>query len=221
MAKFLGFHGMLSGSVAGQTYSHNKGGRYVRARSTPTNGNTVAQQAVRIALAYWARQWSAATEAVRQAWSDFAAANPVTDSFGAQITLSGESMFVGRQSRIQHAAFAALASAPENVTPYAADVTGSLVTFSNVTTAVVSVAGGARAATEKIQLLLSPGGGAGRDPNFKTAVHQGYSAVSLSGNFTCALPKAVVSGQTYNTWVRSVGEDGSVSPAEKCRVVVP
>lgn len=48
-----------SGSLAGCTFSHNRGGQYVRNRSIPTNPNTPYQQAVRNYLKTLAAAWPA------------------------------------------------------------------------------------------------------------------------------------------------------------------
>ncbi len=91
----------VSGSIGGITYSHNRGGMYTRARSIPTNPNTIRQNAVRMALASMVAYWSTTlTAAQRAAWKVYADATPTTDALGDPLTLTGQQMFL-RQSILQ------------------------------------------------------------------------------------------------------------------------
>lgn len=75
--------GPASGSVAGLTYSHNAGGQYIRARSTPTDPNTPQQQAVRAAVASLVSLWKdTLTVDQRAAWDLYADNVPLIDVFG-------------------------------------------------------------------------------------------------------------------------------------------
>jgi len=72
-----------SGSLGGSTFSHNAGGMYMRARSTPTNPNTSQQQAVRSIVAQLVNLWSSTlTAAQRAAWASYASSVPLNDVFG-------------------------------------------------------------------------------------------------------------------------------------------
>lgn len=83
-----------SGSVGGVTYSHGKGGMYMRARRVPVNPNTPAQQESRNAFASAAATWRSISEAQRVAWAAYAAATPITNALGDTIHLSGFGQFV-------------------------------------------------------------------------------------------------------------------------------
>lgn len=86
--------GSMSGSMGGCTASHNKGGPYFRRRAVPTNPNTTRQQAIRTAMGAIANHWSTQlTEPELQAWRDYAANTPVTNTLGQTITLSGANIF--------------------------------------------------------------------------------------------------------------------------------
>jgi len=62
-----------SGSIGGLTFSHNRGGPYVRGRGLPTNPGTPEQVAVRNAVAVIVDAWlTVLTEAQREAWGEFA-----------------------------------------------------------------------------------------------------------------------------------------------------
>ena len=84
-----------SGSLAGLTLSRNRGGNYMRARSMPTNPNTVLQQAVRAALAQLSVLWQdTLTLAQRLAWATYADNVPVTNRLGASIFLTGQNWYI-------------------------------------------------------------------------------------------------------------------------------
>lgn len=85
----------LSGAVGGVVASHNAGGAYFRARTTPTNPNTPQQQVVRAAVTQLTNQWiSALTPAQRAAWEVYADNVKVTNRIGEQVNISGLAMFV-------------------------------------------------------------------------------------------------------------------------------
>lgn len=84
-----------SGSLAGATFAHNRGGMYVRARSIPTNPASNFQLAIRQALTTLSHRWSAILDATaRAAWTDYAAATPQVNPLGDQLILTGQQMFV-------------------------------------------------------------------------------------------------------------------------------
>lgn len=88
-----------SGSVNGLTASHNRGGRYFRARVTPTNPNTPSQIAARAFLATSATQWlSLLSAAQRTAWNLYGLNVTVTDELGEAIQLSGQQWFIAANS---------------------------------------------------------------------------------------------------------------------------
>lgn len=84
-----------SGSIGGITYSKNRGGMYSRARVIPSNPATerqgIARENLATAVAVWTNETSPAQ---RQAWSSYAIATPTVDALGAQMTLSGQQMFI-------------------------------------------------------------------------------------------------------------------------------
>jgi len=102
-----------SGSIAGITYSRNRGGNYQRARAVPTNPNTPRQQGVREALGSLSNSWNnTLTGAQRDAWNLYAANTPVIDPLGQSIKLSGFNMFVRTNTVTALAGLPLLAGAP-------------------------------------------------------------------------------------------------------------
>ena len=102
-----------SGSVAGNTFSHNAGGPYVRRRATPTNPSTVAQQEVRSRLAELASHWgNTLTQAQRDGWVTFGQNFPSTDSLGKTIVLSGSQAYSRVNARLLSAGLTRVDTAP-------------------------------------------------------------------------------------------------------------
>lgn len=84
-----------SGSLAGLTFSHTRGSKYVKSRSTPTNPNSQRQGIVRVAMGVLAPYWGQElTEAERDAWRLYAANVPSTNALGETIHLTGQQHFM-------------------------------------------------------------------------------------------------------------------------------
>lgn len=102
-----------SGSAGAITFSHNRGGNYLKVRSNPTNPNTVFQQAVRSFVAQLSSLWaSTLTLADRNKWTAYAENVPVTNRLGASIFLTGLNMYVRSNVPILQAGFARQDIAP-------------------------------------------------------------------------------------------------------------
>ncbi len=83
------------GSIAGNTYSRNHYGAYVRARTTPINPNTARQVLVRTAIAFLADMWANTLTAVqRTAWNLYGSSVAMVDSLGATMYLTGYNHFI-------------------------------------------------------------------------------------------------------------------------------
>lgn len=123
------------GSIAGNVFSRNKGGAYIRARVAPINRNTPAQTLVRANFGSNAKAWSSLlTAAQRTAWTNFAAANPLINILGASIIVSGISMFMKLNQVLSQIGSANITDPPVDlsVPPLAAPYGGNFVTMSQV-----------------------------------------------------------------------------------------
>jgi len=84
-----------SGSIAGLTASHNKGGLYLRARTIPTNPGTTLQTAVRAAMASLSVLWQDTLTALqRLAWETYAENVPLINKLGDPINVTGLNMYI-------------------------------------------------------------------------------------------------------------------------------
>lgn len=221
MAKILPIHGEMSGSIAGNVYSHNKGGSYVRRKTIPTNPGTVRQQTVRGRLADFAQRWGQLTSDQRQGWNDYAATHPIIDRQGSSMNISGESMFVRLNAQASVAGWPAVDDAPGFLTPHATELASIVVTAINATTATVAFTSSPCSANEKLELLLGPAQGPGQNKGLGSARHASTSAISASSPVTMTLSPVMTPGAYHNIWVRSIGDDGSASVPQKATVLCP
>lgn len=119
------FLGQASGSLAGTTFSHNKGGQYTRARSIPVNPNSPAQTAVRQNVSGAAQFWRSLSVVGRKGWDNYASGTPVVNAIGDSITLSGWNWFVRSFVTAQLAdAGSFVGTAPSTPGIYTVGVTG-------------------------------------------------------------------------------------------------
>jgi hypothetical protein len=86
--------GEASGSFASLTFSHNRGGQYVRQRAVPVNPGTVEQQANRNSIAELTSRWQEVlTQAQRDAWTTYSDNVPIRDSLGEPRAVGGLPMY--------------------------------------------------------------------------------------------------------------------------------
>jgi len=85
-----------SGSIAGVTYAHTKGGvLYRRSRAIPTNPATTYQTQVRNTMAGIVNAWiNILTAAQRNAWDLYAANVLVTNPLGDAVPISGQNWYI-------------------------------------------------------------------------------------------------------------------------------
>lgn len=209
MAK-INFGGLaqdVRGSQNGLTYSRNAGGAYVRAKVSPVQPRTPRQLAVRQAFANNSKAWSGIlTQAERNQWTAFAAANPITDVFGNSITLSGLSCFNRLNQVLANVGVAMILTPPVDLSvpglppPTALTaVSGGSATIT-LTTAAQSVVAGA-----KYYIFATPPMSPGVNPNqsayrFVAAYAPTASAVTINIYAAwAAIFGALIS--TKNVWV--------------------
>lgn len=114
MAKFTPgpFVSQVSGSIGGTTFSRNRGGPYTRARAIPVTSTTPAAIATKARLQNASVSWQNLTAGQRTAWAFWATANPVTNTLGNSITLTGQQAYVGNHTRMALAAIVTPLTSP-------------------------------------------------------------------------------------------------------------
>lgn len=82
-----------SGKLGGQVFSKNRGGSYVRTKSTPVNRQSSAQMNVRGIFASISSRWSSLSESARESFNGFVGDYSRTDIFGDLRNPSGKALF--------------------------------------------------------------------------------------------------------------------------------
>lgn len=105
MAKITVLLGELSGSIAGNTFSRNKAGAYVRQRVTPTDAKSEAQMRVRGAFSLTSAAFHAMTPTQKSNWNAFAnSLFKPRDGRIAGVTYTGQQAFVALNQQLRNAA---------------------------------------------------------------------------------------------------------------------
>jgi hypothetical protein len=82
-----------SGKLGGQVFAKNRGGAYIRTKTTPLNPQTTAQMSIRGIFASISTAWSQLTESQRATWNNFVSDYARTDVFGDLRNPSGKNLF--------------------------------------------------------------------------------------------------------------------------------
>lgn len=152
----------LRGSIAGVTAARNKGGNYLRARATPTNPDSAAQNRTRQAFANAVQAWDLLTNAQRTAWAGYAAETPVIDQLGQEIRHAGRSWYIAQHAFLAGAGATPSAAAPTtpgllDLGPVPAVITISLANGINADFTAGTVPGSGVAMIAQMGPPLSPG----------------------------------------------------------------
>jgi hypothetical protein len=103
-----------SGSLAGIVFSHNRGGMYTRARSTPTDPASTRQQIMRAIMGALAGIWGQTlTPAQRAGWNTYGANVAMTNRLGQTVYLTGQQHFLRSNTARYQAGMGYLPDAPE------------------------------------------------------------------------------------------------------------
>ena len=204
--------GSLRGSIGGNTFSHNRGGDYVRRRVSPTNPNSTRQQTMRTFLGSLAALWgSTLTPAERGQWNTWADNQNKEGPLGNSISLTGINAFVWLNCHLLDSGDARIDAPPVIVAP-----TGLLtlsVDISALTTADVTFTGTPLAANHKAVMFMSLPQSGAAEPNFKQCRIVGYSAAAQASPWAATLPFGVITGQSAVFFVAIMDDEtGLFSP---------
>lgn len=86
--------GQLSGSQGNTTFSHNRSGSYTRNRTIPVNPSTPSQTSARTSFTDFSQTWRVLSASQQLGWEQIAALDPIIDSQGQSIVLSGIAYYV-------------------------------------------------------------------------------------------------------------------------------
>jgi hypothetical protein len=149
-----------SGSLGGQTSSHNRAGQYRRARRAPTQPvGTGRRGIIRAAFGAASSGWSGITDAQRAAWASYADGTPYTDALGQSIRLTGHQMFVAVNTQLQNCGVAINPVPPIGNVTIAPTVSVATLTHLGVGTLTLNAGG---LVTDFVLIAFSKPQGAGR-----------------------------------------------------------
>lgn len=95
-----GLVGQIRGSIGGDTFSQNRYGPYIRNRSIPTIVRSIYTDRVRGAFTLCSQLWQSLPLNWQLEWKTWAQNNPITDRFGEQQVLSGNTAFIKLNTRL-------------------------------------------------------------------------------------------------------------------------
>lgn len=216
----------IRNSVAGQTFSQNKGGAYTKAKPIPSNPRTPAQTAVRANFATNSKLWSGTlTPEQRAAWTLFAGNNPYNNVFGQSKQLSGMAMMMSLNQVLLQIGAAIITDAPADlsVPALAALVPGTFAPGAgtppngiSVNTVAQAVEAGAKWYTFATGPLAA-GKTAGQSDYRYVGAYAAVAAataVDMDPGYAAAFPGAGLAGQNVSVLVATVNVlTGAVTPA--------
>lgn len=205
--------GSLSGSQDGITGSHNKGGYYLRKKSTPTNPNSSRQQTTRSVFGMYAGAWTTTlTQAQRDLWNAYAQTHTIKDALGQDIYINGISWYIMFNTRLSDAGDPAITVPPPGAAP--GGFFSLSVDISAINTADVTFTP-ALGAADRVQLWQTLPGTTGQTPNFKQARLVGYSPAAQASPWAATMPFGCASGEQVTFYGAVMNDDGQISVYEQ------
>lgn len=147
----------ISGKSGGSVFAHNKNGNYVRRLGIATQPQTAKQTLARSIFGVISRMWGALTQAQKDAWKTWGAANPKTDQFGDSRPLTGRQAFISVNSNLQTVGLVPLSS-PSLVRPVFPSVstfTGAITFSANGSIDEAIITAGLVAGSSNVYYVLS------------------------------------------------------------------
>jgi hypothetical protein len=185
--------GPMRGRLGADVFSHNKGGDYVRLGTTPTNPQTSRQQTTRSILGTLAAAWTTVlSQSERDEWDAYAGANPVKNSLGQDVLISGVAWYEKCNARLSDAGLPLVTEPPLLAAPPALDTLAVDISAAGTADVTFTPVLDADCA---LQLWVSLPVSAGSTPNMAQCRLAGYSALAQASPWAAALPHLFQSGQ--------------------------
>lgn len=211
-----------SGKLGGQVFSKNRGGAYIRTKSTPLNPQTTAQMSIRGIFASISSAWSGLTEASRQSFNNLVSSYARTDIFGDLRNPSGKNLFqrLNQNLVISGQAQITVCSEPQEVP------------FANISQCVASIAGEyfeaesvGNTTGSKVVIWATPSLSQGtkfvKNKLRQIGVFDGGNALTFDawGSYVDKFGTPSVGANIY-IGVRVINANGQASPMETVKAVV-
>ncbi|MBA7607832.1 hypothetical protein ES703_15001 [subsurface metagenome] len=143
LVKYGGLVTDARGSMAGNTYSKNRFGKYIRSRTKPINPRSARQSAARILIMMLAEQWreTPMNDAKRLAWGTYSKGVDWGNKLGETVTLTGFNHFIRSNAALLTAGGTLVTDGPPDIGLPPGDEDFAVVF--NATTQKISVTFGA------------------------------------------------------------------------------
>lgn len=185
------------GKIGGHVASKNRGGAYLRTKSSPANAQSVSQSAVRNRFTAFAQGWRSLTQAQRDAWNNAVPNYSRTDLFGDIRNPSGINLYQRLNNVLSSIGVAALSSPP---LPSSVGIVSALSMTAAVAVPAVSlVLSNAVPAATALKIFATAPGSAGK--------------AFVKGNFrliTTAAPAATTPINLLTAYNAKFGNTGAV-----------
>ena len=117
----------ISGSIGSTTFSHNRGGAYMRNRAIADTHISIPAMQAKDRLGRISGKWADLTDPVRSAWTEWARQNPVTDRLGEVRPLDGHQAFVKCMTRLDQMGVSPLPANPPAIMAPIPVIAGQLI----------------------------------------------------------------------------------------------
>jgi hypothetical protein len=217
-----------SGSIGGATFSHNRGGAYIRARTVPTNPNSPQQAVVRALMAALTALWNnTLTQAQRDGWQLYADQVLIPDTLGEPRNAGGIGMYCRSNIPRQQAGATLVNDAPTiyNLGDFTAPVFASISQATQQLSMTFDNADAWANEDDALMIVLlgrpqNPGVKYFKGPYRYAGKVEGDSGTPPTSPATIALPFAAVTGQRVFGQVRVARADGRLSLPFRATVLV-
>lgn len=130
LIKFSALVSDMRNKLNGSVLAKNKGGNYMRNKTTPVNPQSTAQLAKRAVFGAFSAQFRSLGTEVVNSWNEAARNFPYFDIFGDSRTLSGSQLFVKLNNNLAQVTAAPITSPPDPAGAGAANVTSAVLDLS-------------------------------------------------------------------------------------------
>lgn len=212
MAKFLG--APTSGSVAGQTYSHNRAGQYIRNRRSPVQPQDTSRRGeVRGFLTTASAAFSALTHDQVEAWNTSAQGVVVTDSLGQSLTLTGHQLFVRINSQLLNLGQPMISDPPSDFSVFSFAILSAVATDAP---SFILTLDAAVPADSFLLIAASPQRRNGRSfensfSQIMVADNADTAAINIAAAYAARYPEALVAGNVIFLRIIAVSPTGVTS----------
>lgn len=220
LVKFGGGIVDARGSMAGNTYSKNRYGNYIRARTKPVNPRSNRQMAARVMVMMLAEQWreSPMDDAKRTAWETYAASVDWTNKLGETVNLTGFNHFIRSNAALIKAGGSLVTAGPPDLGLPPGDE-GFYARFGQSGAELVIYFSTGRDWCEETGAYLSVEMGQPQNPtrNFFNGPYRyagsiaGVDADALTSPQSVPAPFTIIEGQKIWTRARIIRKDARVS----------